>query len=221
MKNGQKISLLILLTLCASRLVTAQESSFSLRCLSLDGSEVATSYVTTSKGVEKLEFGTFQPSKRIQVKGSGVIAIYAEVPSEDKPSKPSQMVELPSSAAEVLLLGWQEGKKVRYTAIPDTVSTSKRWLLINASHSPIAFQIGEKQKPLVIKPGDTKSFLPSSYRAEGLPVKAMAEVNGKARKIYSTYWPVKSAERCLILFVPDGDDIKVKRIVEIPETKKS
>jgi hypothetical protein len=123
-------------------------------------------------------------------------------------------VKLPAGAKAILLLGWTSGDSTRHVAIKDDVGAAgfDNWLLINTTKKPIAFKVGDKSSPVQIAPGKSRNYKITVEKNKGAAVLAQAPVKGKAKTFFSTYWPVYGDKRAVVLFVEDGNKIRVKRI---------
>ena len=113
-------------------------------------------------------------------------------------------------------MGWAAGKETRYVAIDDDFGSARfnDWLLINTGKRPVAFTVGEKSKPVLIAPGASVTHRVGAEKGKGTAVLAQAPIRGKTKTFFSTYWPVHPDKRAVVLFVDDGEKIRVKRITD-------
>ena len=82
----------------------------------------------------------------------------------------------------------------------------------NATTQKLVMRVGAKGSTTQVVPGGTQRYRISAEKGKGAAV-SIATVTGNTSKLfYSTYWPVYQDKRSLVLFVPDGKKIRVKRI---------
>lgn len=158
-----------------------------------------------------------QPSPGVKVAKANPLPVFIDPalgPEGEKP-EPAARVPLPEDASHVLLL--HMGNNNGFIAVEDDIhrADANDWLFMNFTPSPIAFQVGEKNEPILIPPRSRFSRRVEVDSTRGAPVMAAARVEGEIRTFYSTFWPVRLDRRNLVLFVPVGQDrIQLRRISE-------
>jgi hypothetical protein len=163
-----------------------------------------------------LEFSAVQPAAAIRAVAVNPLPLYTSE-MNDKGQQAfvaGHKVKIPAGSGGILLLGWTDGGQSRYVAIKDNFGSARYndWLLINAASRPVAFMVGENAKAVVVKPGTSTTHRISARKGEGAAVLAQAPFDGEARTFFSTYWPVYDNRRSVVLFIDDGERIRVKRI---------
>lgn len=196
--------------------VPSTAQNIAIRTLALRAGDLPQLHVKSEKQHLPLVFSATQPSEPLDALAANPLPLYrSETDAKGQQSfVVSYKVPLPAGAQGILLLGWTTGRETRYVAIKDDFASARYndWLLINASSKPIAFQMGDANKPLLLKPGVTATHRITETKGVGIPVLAQAPFDGKPKTFYSTYWPVYPDRRSLVLFVDDGRKIVVKRI---------
>lgn len=194
----------------------APGQTIGVRTLALRAGEMPEVFLRGSKDHHPLKFSAVQPSPVVRAAAANPLPIYKS--ALDQEGKPAftvvQQVKLPSGAKGVLLLGWSAGDTIRYVAMEDDFGSAgfNDWLLINTTARPIAFKVGEKAAPVQVAPGSSRTYKIATDKNKGAAVLAQAPFDGKAKTFYSTYWPVHAGKRAVVLFVEDGQKIRVKRI---------
>lgn len=213
------IRFLILLPSLFLGVVQAQtEGKFPLRVLALD--EVALPEVFVKSGADylPLEFSSIQPSESVQSSFANPLPLYKRHTSGGKEGfVMASQVTLPTGSKSILLLGWG-GDKPSYLAIADNFSSSSNsdWILINGTKKQLAMQVGKDTQFVKVAPSGATPFRVMVEANQGASVNiAEPEADNKWKTFYSTYWPIYPDRRCLVLFVSDGDKIKVKKISDI------
>jgi hypothetical protein len=93
---------------------------------------------------------------------------------------------------------------------------------LRADEMPELFvHTGEGYLALALKPGVSTTHRVDTTKGVGIEVSAQAELKGKVRTFYSTFWPVRADSRCVVVFVDDGSRILVKRFSDAPAPAKS
>lgn len=218
------IRLVLLLAFVFSCSLSAQDSRVTIRAMSLDNADFPEIFLRGKGGYEPIRFSTIQPSTPFRAIAQNPLPIFYSVPSpeEGEKIKPDAMVKLPSTAGGVLLLAWGEGDNRNFAALPDNLGKggSDNWLLVNATPEPIGFQLGDGTRPTVVEPGKSKTHRVTVKLGEGAAVTA-AHINGEESKvIFSTYWTVFEDQRCVILFVQDGERVRVRQIQDMTAGEK-
>lgn len=201
-------------------IASAQAEKVSLRTLQLGGNEMPESWVQVADAKEpvKVTWWTTQPTEPLSVLHEGSLKFYRY--GQNAEGKPilevSEIIKLPPSAKEVLLLGWTTKDGVtKYLAIEDQFLNAKfnDWLAINTSPNPVVFLAGEKNKPLSIGPGKSLIFSPNIQEGKGVKILAQSKRGDEKMKIFfSTYWPAFAKQRTMILFYDDGEKMRARRI---------
>ena len=194
--------------------VSAQ--TLGVRTLALRSGEMPEVYVKGPKNHILLEFSSVQPGELLQALKANPLPLYTKGMNAEgeEAFKVSSKVKLPSGAKGVLIMGWTAGEETRYVAIEDNFAAARfnDWLLINTGTRPVAFTVGEKARPVMLPPGGSVTHRVGAERGKGTAVLAQAPIRGKTRTFFSTYWPVHPDKRTVVLFVDDGEKIRVKRI---------
>lgn len=202
------------LILCSS----ASAQFLGVRSLALRSGDMPEVYLRGPKDHHLLEFSAVQPGVLVRALKANPLPLYRkEVSDEGEVTfTVASRVKLPAGAKGVLLMGWSAGKEAHYVAIEDDFGSARfnDWLLINTGRRPVAFTVGEKNKPVLIAPGGAVTHRVGAERGKGTAVLAQAPFRGKTRTFFSTYWPVYPDKRAVVLFVDDGDKIRVKRITD-------
>lgn len=189
----------------------------SIRTLALGpGITKSENYVKTSEGYELLVFLSRHPGQLIdtQPDEAGLPIFKKAIEAGQEIFAVANRIKLPGGASSVLLLGWGNPGNERYLPVDDKFMNAgyNDWLMINTTPKPIGFRIGKDEKPFFIKPNEINTFKVASQEDKGAAVLGRAEMNGEIRTFYSTYWPIRSGERSIVIFVEDNDRIRVKKI---------
>lgn len=210
--------LLLFASFCALFLTgTVKSEIVGIRALALaSSSDMPERYLSTKEGYELLAFKSAQPSALIKANTEERLPLFEK--GFDANRKPvyriAEQVKLPGDARSVLLLGWNSASGPSFLAIDDNFLNAEysNWLMINTSDKPIAFQIGEGEKPFVIKPNSIKDCKISPPKGTGAAVQGKSVWNDQVRGFYSTFWPIREGERSIVIFVERGNRISVKKI---------
>lgn len=206
-------------TILAFLAAPALAQTIAIRTLAMTDDDMPEVLVRSGKSHLPLIFSTIQPSEAVEAVSANPLPLYRSETDEkgNQVFVVSGRVKIPVGAKGILLLGWNSGGETSYVAIKDEFSSARYndWLLINVSTRPVAFQVGEKSKPLLLKPGVSETHRISEEKGVGAAVFAQAPIDGKPKIFYSTYWPVYPDKRSVVLFVDDGRKIRVKRISDL------
>ncbi|NWK56666.1 hypothetical protein HW115_13670 [Verrucomicrobiaceae bacterium N1E253] len=201
---------------CLSSLTFAD--SLELRTLQLDKQEMPDLYVNGAEGPELLSFSSIQPSALLQVDKTDPLVLYRQVKDGNGglDYKQAFKVDIPDSAEGILLLAWKVSGKEKFMAIKDHFSKAKadQWLMINTSDRAIAFQVGAKTKPVLIKPSSIHIFDVKAQKGKGAAIMAKASIDQEIKTIYSTFWPVYAGKRLVVIISNTGEKIRVKPIFD-------
>jgi hypothetical protein len=194
----------------------ASGQTIAVRSLALRSGDLPDVYLKGPKDFHLLPFSSVQPGALIRAVKASPLPLYRRVMNEEGEAgyAVAQKLAVPSGARGLLLVGWMSGKEARYVAIKDDFGSARfnDWLLINTGKRPVAFRVGEKEKPVVLAPGSATTHRIGAAKGTGVAVLAQAPIRGRTRTFFSTYWPVPEGKRTVVLFVDDGEKIRVKRI---------
>lgn len=213
------IPLCLLLGLIAP--ISAEDAKVTIRTLAINATTFPELWAMGSGDAVPLVFSATQPSLPLRLDRVAPFTVYSgALDAKKKPTDASPtLIPLPD-ASSVLLLGWMREGKPRFLPIPDPFGTAKKddWLLINSTSTPVAVQIGADSKPVIIKASAHQALRITAPSDGGVAVTFASNKDGEWRKFYSTYWPIHSDKRCLILLVQDETRIQVKQIFdELPK----
>ncbi len=203
----------------------AAEKTLGVRTLMLESGELPETYLKGAKGHLPVRFSNIQPSKPLRVLYKNPLPIFrtGTDPEGNEVFTEVGSAKLPPNARGILLLCWQSGDTTRFKAIRDDFDSARsgEWMLINATTKPIAFRIGKDTKAIRVAPGSSETHRISAKANKGAAVTAATPAGKEWKMFFSTYWPVYADKRCLVLFVADGEKIRVKRITDrIVKAKK-
>ena len=188
-------------------LASAQDAVVSVRTMSLSGRGFPETFLPVADGYEAVRFSAIQPSERLSISAKNPLPVFFSAPDkkEGETIKPDALVKLPSAKGGILLFGWEAEGTRKFVALPDNLGAGSgpdKWLLVNATSETIAFQLGEKTKPTIVKPGTSVPYRISVELGKGAPAK-IARVRGKeATVVFSTFWEVDEEQRCLVYLRP-------------------
>ena len=195
-----------------------------VRALMLGGGSARHIHLPGEDGMVAVRVSNVQPSPPVKSLGFQPYPIFEEIPEEwtpEDPPQPAASILLPPNTAHVLLLVSHGGERANYAAIPDDLqnATNRDWRLINTTENAIAFQIGADTEPVILRPRSQVSHRLTTGDNRGTAVTAVARIEGTPSTFFSTYWPIQTNRRGLVVFSQDGEDILVHRISEalIPE----
>lgn len=218
------LRLLPIVIFALSTFSPAQENRITIRAMSLDESDFPETLLRAKDGYEPIRFSSVQPSAPFRAVAQNPLPIFYAIPTPDKEGKikPDAVVKLPSATGGVLLLGWQTGEKRNFVALPDNLGKggAGNWLLVNATADRIGFQLGKDTKPTLVEPGQSETHRVTVKLGEGAAVTAASVKGQDSKVIFSTYWTVFAEQRCVILFVQDGDRIRVRQIQDMTAAEK-
>ena len=219
------LSFLVLVLGTATLSGQSETRPVQVRTLALDSKPIAGLFVETKSGYQELKFSVYQPSVIVQAQALETLRIYRQQPNAE--SEPSYVVfkqlELPQDGRRILLIGLQSDAGVGLIPIQDNFGAgdSKDWLLVNASSKPLAFQVGSETAPIPVPALQSIPMRIDVPAGKGATIRVAARYDEGWKKFYSTFWPVYANQRCLVLFVPDGDSIRVRNFFEVIEPDES
>jgi hypothetical protein len=189
----------------------------------LFGGEARMLYLRDGEEIKSLRASPIQPSNAVQVQGRDVLQLFDQPGpnAEGVLPAPVATIQLPEGATHLLLLVLPGEEETKYGVMEDDLhqADARDWLFLNMTPSAIVFQIGEDTEPIIIQPRSRFAHRVPSEAGGNLPIRAAARHEGEVELFFSTYWPMRPDRRVLVLFAPDGDRIRVRRIME-PLMKK-
>lgn len=203
--------------------IDAESQQVTMRTMALSSGEMPELYLATPGNKDEpltpIDWATSQPSRFTVVSSQeGFLPLYHLAVSEDGKETPqvAHRIKLPGAAKEILLFGWMNQDKLQFHVIEDKFLDAKfnDWLLVNMSSKEIAFQVGSKTKPIVLKTTESKLHTIAVREGEGANVRGLANIQGEARPFYSTYLPVQKSRRTIVLFSDHGEKIRTKLITD-------
>ena len=213
---------------------TAQpKTGLGIRTLALDKSATPAVFIKTPDGkISPLEFSSIQPTPPQRAIPSRSLPLYVKKknPESEKIQYTIlQTVKLPTRAKSILLLTWRgSDKKSKFRAIKDNIATARfnDWLLINTTADPVYLQVESKTKPLLLPTAASKLYHVRARKGTGTSVIAKAiQTDSKGKKsqkiIFSSYLPVHSDKRFILLFFNDGKRTRLKDISDKLPNKKT
>ncbi|MFT5905025.1 MAG: hypothetical protein ACI9E1_000615 [Cryomorphaceae bacterium] len=212
-------SLLAYLTCYTSLYAEPQE--ISVRSMMLGKKEMPELYFKT-KSEEKLtpvNWSKRQPSKMVDALYEGTLPLFRMEVNEDGENIPvvAHRVKVPSGAKEILLFGWKHKDKINLLALGDNFLSAKHsdWFLINLSSKSIDFIVGRESKPIKV---NSRQAIPYTIKVDedkGAAILGKANIRNKDRIFYSSYIPVRSGRRTIIIFSDDGDKIRTTPVADL------
>jgi hypothetical protein len=188
-----------------------------VRTLALDSKPISGFYIATSSGYQELSFSIHQPSAIYSAQTAETLPLYKQQTNETGEIEYIlfKQLPLPQAGRRILLIGLKSNDAAKFVAIQDNFGEgdSQDWLLVNVSSKALAFQVGNLT-PIPIQPRQSMPLRINSLRAQGATVKVAARFDEGWEKFYSTFWPIYENQRCLVLFVPDGESIHVRNFFE-------
>lgn len=196
---------------------SSRAESLVVRAFSIFSADNAQLSFWDGEGFVTLRSSHVQPSPAVEVAMANPLPVFIDpaLGPEGEMPEPAAWVDLPEDVRHVLLL--QLGNNNGFIAMEDNIhqADASDWLFMNFTPSPIAFQVGADNEPILIPPRARFAQRMEIDPSRGAPVMAAARVEGEVRTFYSTYWPVRADRRNLVLFVPAGEDrIQLRRIAE-------
>lgn len=222
MLHSMKSTRFLLPALLVGMLIPAalRAQQVSVRSMGLAAGEMPELFFKT-EGEAKLtpvEWSTRQPSRAVIALHDGSLPLFRNETDEKGETKTvlSERVKLPADAKEIILFGWLDKDKLRLHAIPDNFLKAKHndWLLINLSAKDIDFIVGKDSKPIRLASTQSRFYHIEVAENTGASVIGRAQIRGELKYFYSTYLPVKSGDRTIMLFSDDGDKIRTKPIYD-------
>jgi hypothetical protein len=212
-------ALLFLALLPATGPLLAQTETPPLRLRAfLFGGGARSLYLRDGEEIKSLRASPIQPSAAIRIRGREVLELFDRPGPGDDGAPPSRVaaIRIPEGSTHLLLLVLVEEEDTRYVVMEDDLhrADARDWMFLNMTASAIVFQIGEDTEPVLIAPRSRFAHRAPSEAAGNLPVRAAARHEGEVELFYSTFWPMRPDRRTMVLFVPDGDRIRLRRIVE-------
>lgn len=124
-------------------------------------------------------------------------------------------VGIPNESRQVLLLLAQSKDSLGIVAVHDNLSTNdKDWLFINLTPSPLLIQLGKENEPFRVSSGQALSYQVKLDTGRGAAVLIAALMEEKWKRVYSTFWPVEHGQRALVICVPDGKKVGVRKFYD-------
>lgn len=191
-----------------------------VRALALDtADEIPERYLKTQTGYEVLEISSRQPRVAIQTLADGQLSLYEKsLGSDGEPTfHVADQVPFKAEAMSVLLLVWSGANKTFYRAVADNFAEASYndWLLINMTSRPVEFQIGEETKMFEIKPNSSRACKLSLPKGTSAAVIGRSKWEDRTETFYSTYLPIRSNERSIIIIMENDSRIRVKKVSDI------
>jgi len=180
----------------------------------IDVSSENTQYIKTEGGYQALEFSQRQASQAIKVEASQSLTLFEKDIGEPPVYSEAQNIKVPDDAKSVLILATDQDGVTKYQAVDDELNeiSPSKWLMLNTTSKDISFQFGTSTKALQIKANSNLIYEIPESASESEAVLARAELNGRLKTFYSTYWSMRGKHRCILIFAEVGNKIKVTRI---------
>lgn len=215
-----KYVLQILLCLLAVTSALSAQTRFTVgvRTLALDQNITqAERYVKTKEGYETLVFMIRHPGEIIEayVDETGLpIFRKIQVPGQQDTYQVASSVNFTEGAKSILVLGWGLPENERYLSVDDNLLGAgyNDWLMINTSSRTVGLRIGKGEKPFMIEPNRIEKCKVASPEGLGAAVLGRAKFDGEVKTFYSTYWPIRSGERSIVVFFEQGDRMRLRKI---------
>lgn len=209
-----------LIFLFLSAVLPAQEKDVAVRGLSLSESTFPDLWVLKNKRPVALTFSPYQPTLPIRAdRNSPLLVFVGALNPEGNPidSTPKE-VELPPKSDSILMIGWMTGDKPTFLAFDDPFRTSSNddWIIINTTSKTVAIQVGEKTDPLSLKPGSHSKMKVSAPSDTGASTTIIYEDGNEWKPFYSSYMPIFSDKRCIVIIAQEGENFRVKIIPDNP-----
>lgn len=232
MKSSMRLMKHICLSLTAIMAANgawAQGTALSLRTMQLGGDDMPEAWVRSAekdKKVVQLTWQESQPTLPIKVLHDGQLKLFKYTTNEDGETVPeiTDVIKLPSSAKEVLLLAWCKDGKAKYVAIKDQFLNAKfnDWIAINTSSNPVALKAGDKSNAVKVGAGQSVLFSPDIREGKGVKMLAQTQREGELKTFLSSYWPAFAKQRTMIIFYDDGEKMRARRIGDrfVPKEEK-
>ncbi|HKK17225.1 MAG TPA: hypothetical protein VJ952_00980 [Opitutales bacterium] len=127
-------------------------------------------------------------------------------------------VAVPNLSKQVLLLAGNHDDKTRVIAVEDNLSgDDKDWLFINTTKSPMAFQIGDANKPFPLPPWQSVPKRVQVDSGKGAAIRVAAFQKEEWKRVYSTYWPIYDGQRALVICVTRGNKTQVLNFFDVAQ----
>ncbi len=212
-------TLLFLLPICVQLLGgTLIGQTIGVRTLALDESATEIErYVKTADGYKLLVFLIRHPGELVDTNvDERNLPIYKKMiqPSEEPSFQVVQQLKLPYGAKSVLILGWSVSGEERYMVVDDKFldASYNDWLMINTVSKTVGLRIGKDEKPFIIKPNSIQICKVTTPGGKGAAVLGRTKLDDEMETFYSTYWPIREGERSIVIFVEQGERVKVRKI---------
>jgi len=173
-------------------------------------------YLQTQGGYQLLPFLNQQPSRSIKAYSGESLLLYEKVTTEGElPTyQIAEKVNLPKAAKSVLILTLDANGEESYLAVNDEFleASYDKWLIINTTSKSVNFRVGADEKPFSIDANDGQICRIKSASSGSASALGQAKWNGNMKTFYSTYWPIREGERSIVIFIEQGNRIRVKKI---------
>lgn len=203
---------------------TEPPTRLTVRTLKASSGSASTYYVQEGETFTELRISTVQPSSPVVIPYTDTLFLYSEHPNptahnpeeQPLPTPVYKRVPLPEGATEILLLLLSDREGGQFVAIreEDHPRADNIWRLLNTTRTPIALKMGAEENPVLVP--SRKQVLYRNPNTAGISVSvwAAAQLEGKPRIFYSTYWPIQAERRYTVLFAEEDDHIQVRLIGE-------
>ena len=176
-------------------------------------------FYKTNTGFAKLPLDYFRPSPKemavLLPNGSFPIFEKTETAELGVQYVLKDRIALPAGSRRILILAAQTADKIALKAVADNLSSNGNdWLYINVTRSPIAVQLGDKNKPFPVLPGESVFNRADVVVGEGVPIRVVAKIDDDWEKIYARFWPVYAGQRCMVIFLENEGKIDVFNFFE-------
>lgn len=204
--------------LFSASLAFSQTGKIDFRTLGLANSKMPELWAVEAGKAVPLAFSSAQPSAPLKADKTNPLKIFMG-PLDDK-GKPMDtspiLVNLPA-ASSILLLGWMEDEKPAFLAIEDAFATAKYddWLVINHSNRPLTVQVGDTSPAFPLEANSHKTFKCTSPVSGGAAATVSTKQDdGSLKKVYSSFLPIFTDQRGMIVVTQVGERVRVKYIAD-------
>ncbi|MEM0964595.1 MAG: hypothetical protein AAGJ81_00405 [Verrucomicrobiota bacterium] len=213
-------AIFICATLLLNNLCRGDElTPYKFRTLAVNPDPIEGLYVNSSNEFKELKFARNFLSSSFDVQVQNALNLYHQIPGEGGETTFAlhSQIPIPSGSTQGVLIGLTGANGPMFNIIDDNLDAARNtdWMLVNATKENLVFNVGDSLAPIPIASGKSVMHTVKAKPGGGALVKVAFRQEEEWKKFYSSVWPIYEDQRYFILFVPNGDSVRLVKYFDV------